>query len=729
MGDHDDYPHEHDRLYQAERGHEGGRVKSRDDGRDYRERLDREPPRDYERRRDERDYYDRRDEDRRRPRGDDRYERGPGTRDREYPDRRDVRSDPRDYGRERRRSRSRDRRRSRSRDRYDSRDRRDDRDAGRRGRGSRGRRDDYSDEDDLYGGYKPRKRQAPPDPSKYDKPLPPGAGPGYISDPFYYLRQNVPTDPAEAQRLWLEQQLRSRQMVLQQQAASAAAASAKTQRELYIGNLVPGAVTDVALRQLFNTTLVAAFPVTGSAEPVVNVNLHSDGRYAFVEFRTPEMATAALALNAQVQLLGQTISVGRPSGYVDPQKAAAAAQAAAQALAAFQNVLKEIKRGLCFVARGISVCVMLLREAALVFLARAGPRSIVCVLNKSTLVSAGDMAALAANATAAGMNLAQLGLANLVLPKPAEGADTAPAVAATASASAPPSREQTPTIAATAGAGGTLASGCISQDPDKEQQQQAVLQLLQPQEKEGDGQQDQRESQQERQRQEQHPATSVEGEGDMEVVAGANGTAVVVNGDDAEAAAAAAAATRFFCVLGMLNADMLLDDEEYEAVIDDLKDECDRHAPGNVVAVKVPRPPEEVRAQTADFIGIGQYGKAFVCFKDATSAQRAHAAIHGRLFAGNTVQVQYITEEEFNARGHHQWRQQRQYQAAEESKTRAQSKTRSRACAGAGSTYLETLATLHTPNVSASNAHHRGCKCRSGVWDEDGTSDFSKAVA
>lgn len=55
-----------------------------------------------------------------------------------------------------------------------------------------------------------------------------------------------------------------------------------------------------------------------------------------MEFRTPEMASAALALNAQVQLLGQTISVGRPSGYVDPHKAAAAAQAAALALAAFQ---------------------------------------------------------------------------------------------------------------------------------------------------------------------------------------------------------------------------------------------------------------------------------------------------------------------------------------------------------------------------------------------------------
>ena len=41
-------------------------------------------------------------------------------------------------------------------------------------------------------------------------------------------------------------------------------------------------------------------------------------------------------LQAQVQLLGQSISVGRPSGYVDPSRAQEAATAAAAALQAFQ---------------------------------------------------------------------------------------------------------------------------------------------------------------------------------------------------------------------------------------------------------------------------------------------------------------------------------------------------------------------------------------------------------
>jgi hypothetical protein len=108
--------------------------------------------------------------------------------------------------------------------------------------------------------------------------------------------------------------------------------------QVYVGNLVGGLVTEEALRQIFNSTMAAAFPaqMTPGLEAVVNVSMHSEGRYAFVELRSPEMATAALQLSGQVQLLGQAISVGRPSGYVDPTSAQAAAAQAAAALAAFK---------------------------------------------------------------------------------------------------------------------------------------------------------------------------------------------------------------------------------------------------------------------------------------------------------------------------------------------------------------------------------------------------------
>ena len=53
----------------------------------------------------------------------------------------------------------------------------------------------------------------------------------------------------------------------------------------------------------------------------VGVLLWLQGKYSFVEFRNPDMATAALALHQQVELLGCRLTVARPSGYVDPVKA------------------------------------------------------------------------------------------------------------------------------------------------------------------------------------------------------------------------------------------------------------------------------------------------------------------------------------------------------------------------------------------------------------------------
>jgi RNA recognition motif-containing protein len=53
---------------------------------------------------------------------------------------------------------------------------------------------------------------------------------------------------------------------------------------------------------------------------VCQVNIHSDGRYGFVEFRSPEYASAALQLNGQINLMGQALSIGRPASYVDPNK-------------------------------------------------------------------------------------------------------------------------------------------------------------------------------------------------------------------------------------------------------------------------------------------------------------------------------------------------------------------------------------------------------------------------
>lgn len=65
----------------------------------------------------------------------------------------------------------------------------------------------------------------------------------------------------------------------------------------------------------------------------------------------------------QVQLLGQSISVGRPSGYVDPSRAQEAAAAAAAALQAFQ-VCSILPSGVVR-AHPVQLCCMLQEVLAL----------------------------------------------------------------------------------------------------------------------------------------------------------------------------------------------------------------------------------------------------------------------------------------------------------------------------------------------------------------------------
>jgi splicing factor U2AF subunit len=51
--------------------------------------------------------------------------------------------------------------------------------------------------------------------------------------------------------------------------------------------------------------------------------------------------------------------------------------------------------------------------------------------------------------------------------------------------------------------------------------------------------------------------------------------------------------------------------------------------------------------QAAELIGTGSYGRAFVQFLDADGANKAREAIHGRMFAGSTVEAAFLQPQEF----------------------------------------------------------------------------------
>ncbi|KAK3243750.1 hypothetical protein CYMTET_46616 [Cymbomonas tetramitiformis] len=121
--------------------------------------------------------------------------------------------------------------------------------------------------------------------------------------------------------MFQQQQLLAQQWLMsqQQQAAAAAPAAAmnKKQRELYVGNLTVGLVTPLMLKELFNGALAPLVPDSATNPPCINVGLDSTMKFAFVEFRTEELATMGLHLD-KVELCGRNINVGRPRGYIDP---------------------------------------------------------------------------------------------------------------------------------------------------------------------------------------------------------------------------------------------------------------------------------------------------------------------------------------------------------------------------------------------------------------------------
>jgi len=93
----------------------------------------------------------------------------------------------------------------------------------------------------------------------------------------------------------------------------------KKQRELYVGNLPVGMVTPSALRDLFSQPLKTMPNFSEAAgQPVLNVDIAPDGKFAFVEFRDEEITQIALTLFDKMELCGRTLNVGRPRGYVEP---------------------------------------------------------------------------------------------------------------------------------------------------------------------------------------------------------------------------------------------------------------------------------------------------------------------------------------------------------------------------------------------------------------------------
>lgn len=92
---------------------------------------------------------------------------------------------------------------------------------------------------------------------------------------------------------------------------------------------------------------------------------------------------------------------------------------------------------------------------------------------------------------------------------------------------------------------------------------------------------------------------------------------------------------RVLQLLNMVTAEELIDNEDYEEICEDVKEECEKY--GKVLDMKVPRPSGGSRQSAG-------VGKIFVKFDTPETAGKALRTLAGRKFADRTVVVTYFSE-------------------------------------------------------------------------------------
>ncbi|CAF4358759.1 unnamed protein product [Rotaria socialis] len=98
--------------------------------------------------------------------------------------------------------------------------------------------------------------------------------------------------------------------------------------------------------------------------------------------------------------------------------------------------------------------------------------------------------------------------------------------------------------------------------------------------------------------------------------------------------------TEVLCLLNMVTEEELRDDEEYEDIMEDVREECGKY--GFVKSLEIPRP-----IQGVDVPGVG---KIFVEFTSISECQKAQQALTGRKFANRVVVTSYYEPDRYHRR-------------------------------------------------------------------------------
>ncbi|XP_019440704.1 PREDICTED: splicing factor U2af large subunit A-like isoform X2 [Lupinus angustifolius] len=98
-------------------------------------------------------------------------------------------------------------------------------------------------------------------------------------------------------------------------------------------------------------------------------------------------------------------------------------------------------------------------------------------------------------------------------------------------------------------------------------------------------------------------------------------------------------ATKVVCLTHAVAADELKDDEDYEEILDDMRQECSKF--GTLVNVVIPRPRPD--GEVAPGVG-----KVFLEYVDVDGATKARVGLNGRKFGGNQVIAVFYPENKFS---------------------------------------------------------------------------------
>ncbi|XP_061771294.1 U2 small nuclear RNA auxiliary factor 2a isoform X2 [Nerophis ophidion] len=98
--------------------------------------------------------------------------------------------------------------------------------------------------------------------------------------------------------------------------------------------------------------------------------------------------------------------------------------------------------------------------------------------------------------------------------------------------------------------------------------------------------------------------------------------------------------TEVLCLMNMVAPEELVDDEEYEEIVEDVRDECSKY--GQVKSIEIPRP--------VDGLDVPGTGKIFVEFMSVFDSQKAMQGLTGRKFANRVVVTKYCDPDAYHRR-------------------------------------------------------------------------------